>query len=69
MPENLGKGIQAGRNTASSHILLDHRDTRGVSAHQYSIVIDDDMRIRLHDHYSTLGLQSPAMSRMQPRDR
>ena len=53
--DGLGKGIRAGTNTASSHILLGHRGTRGVSGHQYSIVVDDEMRIWLHDYYSKHG--------------
>ncbi len=53
--EGLGKGIQAGTNTASSHILLGHRGTRGVSGHQYSLVVDGNMRIWLQDLHSTHG--------------
>ncbi len=53
--DGLGKGIRAGTNTASSHILLGHRGTRGVSSHQYSIFVDGQMRIWLHDYHSKHG--------------
>ncbi|EJT68737.1 hypothetical protein GGTG_13689 [Gaeumannomyces tritici R3-111a-1] len=48
--EGLRDGVQAGTSTATSHILLGHRGTRGVSARHYRIAVDDEMRIWLHDH-------------------
>ncbi|KAK4642264.1 hypothetical protein QC761_506725 [Podospora bellae-mahoneyi] len=39
----------------TSHILLGHRGTPGISSRQYSVVVDDNMRIWLHDRYSTHG--------------
>lgn len=53
--EGLGDGIQAGTSTATSHILLGHRGTPGISNRQYNIVVDDEMRIWLHDRCSTHG--------------
>ncbi|KAI0407327.1 hypothetical protein F4802DRAFT_555044 [Xylaria palmicola] len=53
--DGLRDGIQAGTNTATSHILLGHRGTRGISARHYNITVDDEMRIWLHDHYSKHG--------------
>ena len=53
--DGLGKGIRAGTSTASSHILVGHRGACGISGHQYSIVVDDGMRIWLHDYYYRHG--------------
>ena len=47
--------IQAGTNLTLSHILLGHRGTKGISARQYNIVVDDDLWIWLHDYYSAHG--------------
>ena len=47
--------IQVGTNPVSSHILLGHRGTKGISARQYNIVVDDDLWIWLHDYHSTHG--------------
>ncbi|KAI0811675.1 kinase-like protein [Xylaria sp. FL0064] len=44
-----------GTNPATCHILLGHRGTRGISARHYSIVVDKNMWIWLHDRYSTHG--------------
>ncbi|KAH8743550.1 kinase-like domain-containing protein [Diaporthe sp. PMI_573] len=52
---NLSNGLQAGTNTATSHILLGHRGTKGISGQQYSITVDDDLCIWLHDYTSTHG--------------
>lgn len=43
--ENPLNAIQAGTNPTSSHILLGHRGTKGISARQYNIVVDDDLWI------------------------
>lgn len=51
----LGEGIRAGTDRTLSHILLGRRGTPGVSSHQYSIVIDDELRIWLRDRYSSYG--------------
>ena len=48
-------GIQFGTNPSLSHILLGHRGTKGISAKQYNITIDDDLCIWLHDYHSTHG--------------
>jgi hypothetical protein len=53
--ENPLNGIQLGTNPISSHILLGHRGTKGISAKQCNITVDDDLRIWLHDYYSTHG--------------
>jgi hypothetical protein len=53
--EGLGGWIMAGTSTATSHILLGHRGTAGISSRQFSIVVDDNMRIWLYDRYSTHG--------------
>jgi hypothetical protein len=47
--------IQAGTNPTSSHILLGYRGTKGISARQYNIVVNDDLWIWLHDSYSAHG--------------
>ena len=47
--------VQAGTNPISSHILLGHRGTRGISARQFKIVVDDELCIWLHDLHSTHG--------------
>lgn len=49
------QGIQFGSNTASSHILLGHRGTPGVSSKQFNITVDDHLRIWLHDQRSSHG--------------
>ena len=48
-------GIQLGTNPSTSHILLGHRGTKGISAKQYNITVDDDLCIWLHDYHSTHG--------------
>ncbi|KJZ75273.1 hypothetical protein HIM_05467 [Hirsutella minnesotensis 3608] len=48
-------GLQFGTRPTSSHILLGHRGTRGISARQYNIVVDEELRIWLHDYTSTHG--------------
>ncbi|KAI1271410.1 kinase-like protein [Xylaria sp. FL0933] len=53
--ENFEEGVQLGTNPATCHILLGHRGTRGISARHYSIVVDRNMWIWLHDRYSTHG--------------
>lgn len=53
--ENPLNGIQLGTNTVWSHILLGHRGTKGISAKQCNIKVDDDLRIWLYDYYSTHG--------------
>jgi hypothetical protein len=53
--EALRGGIRAGTTPASSHILLGHRGTRGVSGHQYTIVVDEESHIWLHDRHSSYG--------------
>jgi hypothetical protein len=47
--------IHAGTNPTSSHILLGYRGTKGISARQYNIVVNDDLWIWLHDYYSVHG--------------
>lgn len=54
--KNPTTAIQVGTHPATSHILLGHRGTRGVSARQYQIVVDTQLRIWLHDWYSTHGI-------------
>ncbi|KAI1117001.1 kinase-like protein [Nemania sp. NC0429] len=44
-----------GTSTATPHILLGHRGTGSISARQYSILVDDEMRIGLDDRYSRHG--------------
>ncbi|KAK4981719.1 hypothetical protein LTR66_009760 [Elasticomyces elasticus] len=44
-----------GANPSSSHIFLGHRGTKGISAKQYNITVDDDLCIWLHDYHSTHG--------------
>lgn len=53
--EKLQNGVQLGTNPSSSHILLGHRGTKGISAKQCNITVDDDFCIWLHDYYSTHG--------------
>ncbi|KAI0426212.1 kinase-like protein [Xylaria sp. FL1042] len=53
--EGFGEGVQLGTNTVTSHILLGHRGTRGISARHYSIIVDKNLWIWLHDRYSTHG--------------
>lgn len=55
LTENLVDGIQAGTNPSSSHILLGHRGTKGISGRQYDIVVDDNLYIWLHDYHSAHG--------------
>ena len=43
-------GVQLGTNLRSSHVLLGHRGTPGVSARQYNIVVDGEFRIWLRDY-------------------
>lgn len=45
-------GLQLGTNPISSHILLGHRGTKGVSAKQCNITVDDSLLIWLHDYHS-----------------
>ncbi|KAF2759763.1 kinase-like protein [Pseudovirgaria hyperparasitica] len=47
--EDLREGIQVGSQTATSHVLLGHRGTPGISSRQYSIVVNDKMQIFLND--------------------
>ncbi len=69
-PEN---GLQLGSSPLTSDILLGHRGTRGVSARQYNITVDDDLRIWLHDYHSrhgtavSLGGQNGAEARKKER--
>jgi len=53
--KDLPSGVQLGTNPHSSHVLLGHRGTEGISARQYNITVDDDLCIWLHDYYSTYG--------------
>ena len=53
--ENLENGVQLGTNPSSSHILLGHRGTKGVSAKQCNITVDDNLCIWLHDYHSAHG--------------
>lgn len=53
--KNTRNSIQFGTNPSSSDILLGHRGTKGISATQYKITVSDDLRIWLHDYYSTHG--------------
>ncbi|KAI9781671.1 MAG: hypothetical protein M1816_002228 [Peltula sp. TS41687] len=53
--ENLQNGVQLGTNPSSSHILLGHRGTKGTSAKQCNITVDDDLCIWLHDFHSAHG--------------
>ncbi|KJZ70486.1 hypothetical protein HIM_10115 [Hirsutella minnesotensis 3608] len=48
-------GLQFGTRPSTSHILLGHRGTKGISARQYNIVADSDLRIWLHDYSSSHG--------------
>ena len=43
--QNLKDGLQFGTDPRSSHILLGYRGTRGISAKQYVITVDDDLCI------------------------
>lgn len=47
-------GIQFG-TSQSSHVVLGYRGTKGISAKQYNITVDDDLRIWLHDYHLTHG--------------
>lgn len=47
LPRDLSNGVQLGTNPRSSHVFLEHRGTRGISARQYNITVDDDLRIWL----------------------
>jgi hypothetical protein len=53
--ENVENGLQLGTNLSSSHILLGHRGTKGVSAKQCNITVDDNLYIWLHDYHSAHG--------------
>lgn len=53
--ENLENGIQLGSNPKSCHILLGHRGTKGISAKQCNITVDEKLQIWLHDRHSTHG--------------
>ena len=53
--KDLTGGLQFGTNPSSSHILLGHRGTQGISAKQYIITMDDDLCIWLRDYHSTHG--------------
>lgn len=53
--KNLENGLQLGTNPVSSHILLGHRGTKGVSARQCNITVDDNLCIWLHDYHSAHG--------------
>ena len=53
--DNPFTGIQLGTSTVWSHVLLGHRGTKGVSAKQCNITVDDDLHIWLHDYTSTHG--------------
>lgn len=55
LTDNLQNGIQAGTDPISSHILLGHRGTKGISAKQYSITVNDDLWIWLRDYDSAFG--------------
>lgn len=48
-------GIQLGTSRIFSHILLGRRGTRGISAKQCNITVDNNFRIWLHDYYSSHG--------------
>lgn len=49
------KRIQLGTSPTLCHILLGHRGTKGTSARQCDIKVDEDFRIWLHDYHSTHG--------------
>lgn len=53
--ENLENGLQFGTNPISSHILLGHRGTKGISGKQCNITVDDNLCIWLHDYHSAHG--------------
>lgn len=53
--KNSLNGIQLGTNPLSSDVLLGHRGTKGISAKQYNITVDDSLCIWLHDYHSTHG--------------
>lgn len=53
--KSLQNGVQLGTNPSSSHILLGHRGTRGISAKQCNITVDDDLCVWLHDYHSAHG--------------
>ena len=48
-------GLQFGTSQDTSHILLGYRGTRGISAKQYNVTVDDSLCIWLQDHHSTHG--------------
>jgi len=48
-------GIQAGSNPITSDILLGLRGTSAVSSKQFNITVDSELRVWLHDYYSTHG--------------
>ena len=49
------QGLRFGTNQTSSEILFGERGTKGVSARQYAITVDEHLHIWLHDFYSTHG--------------
>jgi len=53
--ESFENGLQFGTDLLSSHILLGHRGTKGVSAKQCNIIVDDNLCIWLHDYHSAHG--------------
>ncbi|GAB0138366.1 hypothetical protein EsDP_00006601 [Epichloe bromicola] len=48
-------GLQFGTHPISSHVLLGHRGTKGISSRQYNITVDSELRIWLQDYHSTHG--------------
>lgn len=48
-------GLQFGTSPTSSHILLGHRGTPGISGKQYRITIHASLCIWLYDDHSTHG--------------
>ena len=45
LPRDLPNGVQLSTNPRSSHVLLGHRGTQGISARQYNITVNDELRI------------------------
>lgn len=52
--KNISNEVQLSTNPRSSHVLLGHRGTPKISARQYNIIVDGELRIWLRD-YSTHG--------------
>ena len=48
-------GVRFGTNPSVCHVLLGHRGTRGNSAKQYDITVDDNLCIWLYDLHSKYG--------------